>query len=47
MKRAQVLVCVFSYLTGAGILLQWILVWSGRFTVEESLPGYRTDFLSF
>lgn len=47
MKTSRSLVCVFSFLTGAGILLQWILVWAGRFPVEESVPGFRNYFLSF
>jgi hypothetical protein len=46
-KASRVLVCVLSFLTGAGILLQWILVWSSRFPVTESVPGFRTYFLSF
>lgn len=47
MKKSQTFVCVLSFLTGAGILLQWILIWSGRFPVEESVPGFRNYFLSF
>lgn len=47
MKTSRSLVCVLSFLTGAGILLQWILVWVGRFPVEESVPGFRNYFLSF
>jgi hypothetical protein len=46
-KASRVLVCVLSFLTGAGILIQWILVWSGRFPVTESVPGFRNYFLSF
>jgi len=33
--------------TGAGILLQWLLVWVGLFPVVESTPGFRNYFLSF
>jgi hypothetical protein len=47
MKTSRALVCVLSFLTGAGILFQWVLVWSGRFPVEESVPGFRNYFLSF
>ena len=47
MKTSRSLVGVLSFLTGAGILLQWIFVWSGRFPVEESVPGFRNYFLSF
>lgn len=47
MKASRILICVLSFLTGAGILLQWILVWSGRFPVTESVPGFRNYFLSF
>jgi hypothetical protein len=46
-KASRILICVLSFLTGAGILLQWILVWSGRFSVTESVPGFRNYFLSF
>jgi len=46
-KASRKLICVLSFLTGAGILLQWILVWSGRFPVNESAPGFRNYFLSF
>jgi len=46
-KASRILICVLSFLTGAGILLQWILVWSGRFPVTESVPGFRNYFLSF
>ena len=47
MKTSQVVTCVLSFLTGGGILLQWILVWSGKFPVDESVPGFRNYFLSF
>ena len=47
MKASQVLLCVLALLTGAGILLQWILVWTGSFPVAESVPGFRNYFLSF
>jgi hypothetical protein len=46
-KGSRAWVCVLSFLTGAGILLQWIMVWSGRFPVTESVPGFRNYFLSF
>ena len=46
-KPSVVLLCVLSFLTGAGILLQWLMVWSGRFPVAESVPGFRHYFLSF
>jgi len=36
-----------SAITGAGILLQWLLVWVGLFPVVESTPGFRNYFLSF
>jgi len=45
--KASRVVAVLSALTGAGILLQWILVWSGAFPVVESTPGFRYYFLSF
>ena len=47
MKTSQVVTCVLSFLTGGGILLQWIFVWIGKFPVEESVPGFRNYFLSF
>jgi hypothetical protein len=47
MKMLRIVIYVLSFLTGAGILLQWILIWSGRFPVEESVPGFRNYFLSF
>ena len=47
MKTSQVVTCVLSFLTGGGILLQWIFVWVGKFPVEESVPGFRNYFLSF
>src|SRR5512138_3098802 len=47
MRTSRVLVGVLSLLTGAGILLQWVLVWSGNFAVEDSVPGFRSYFLSF
>ena len=47
MRASRVFVCVLSFLTGAGILLQWILVWSGKFPVVDSVPGFRNYFLSF
>lgn len=47
MRKSKVLVGVVSFLTGAGILLQWIMVWTGRFPVVESVPGFRNYFLSF
>jgi hypothetical protein len=47
MKKSRVFLWVLSFLTGAGILLQWILVWTGNFPVEESVPGFRNYFLSF
>jgi hypothetical protein len=46
-KASRVWVCVLSYLTGAGILLQWILVWSGLFPVADNVPGFRNYFISF
>jgi hypothetical protein len=46
-RSPRILVCILSFLTGAGILFQWILVWSGRFPVTESVPGFRNYFLSF
>ncbi len=47
MKTSQIVICVLSFLTGAGILLQWIFVWLGIFPVDESVPGFRNYFLSF
>jgi hypothetical protein len=47
MQARRRVLLVFSSLTGAGILLQWILVWVGAFPVEETIPGYRDYFLSF
>lgn len=38
---------LLSFPTGAGILLQWILVWSGMFPIVESVPGFRNYFFSF
>jgi hypothetical protein len=47
MKESRVFLSVLSFLTGVGILFQWILVWTGYFPVEESVPGFRNYFLSF
>ena len=47
MRSSRVVVCVLSFLTGAGIIVQWILVYSGLFPVTESVPGFRNYFLSF
>ena len=47
MKASRTITCVLSFLTGAGILVQWMLVWSGQFLVDESVPGFRNYFLSF
>jgi hypothetical protein len=47
MKPLRLIACIMSFLTGAGILLQWLLVWSGRFPVADSVPGFRNYFLSF
>ena len=47
MRASRVVVCVLSFLTGVGILVQWILVYSGLFPVTESVPGFRNYFLSF
>jgi hypothetical protein len=47
MKTSQITTCALSIITGLGILLQWILVWTGIFLVEESVPGFRNYFLSF
>ena len=47
MPTQRKVLLVLSALTGAGILLQWILVWAGAFPVEETIPGYRDYFLSF
>ncbi|MDO8963620.1 MAG: hypothetical protein Q7W30_03915 [Coriobacteriia bacterium] len=47
MKASKAWVCFLSLATGSGILLQWILVWTGAFPVADSVPGFRTYFLSF
>jgi hypothetical protein len=47
MKTSRVVTYVLSFLTGGGILLQWIFVWFGKFPVDESVPGFRNYFLSF
>ena len=47
MKTSRVVTCILSFLTGGGILLQWIFVWFGKFSVDESVPGFRNYFLSF
>ncbi len=47
MRTSRAFTCILSFLTGAGILLQWIFVWSGNFSVDESVPGFRNYFLSF
>ena len=47
MKTSQAVTSALSFLTGGGILLQWILVWSGQFPIDESVPGFRSYFLSF
>jgi hypothetical protein len=46
-RSSRAWVCFLSLATGSGILLQWILVWSGAFPVAESVPGFRNYFLSF
>lgn len=35
------------YFTAAGIIAYWIAVFSGTFTVDELVPGYRNWFMSF
>ena len=47
MKATQKTSCTLSILTGSGILFQWILVWVGIISVDESIPGFRNYFLSF
>jgi hypothetical protein len=47
MKTSRVVTCILGFLTGGGILLQWIFVWSGKFPINESVPGFRNYFLSF
>ncbi len=47
MKASRIIACVLSFLTATGILLQWVLVWSGKFPVTESVPGFRNYFYSF
>ena len=47
MKTSRLVVCLLSFLTGGGILLQWVFVWIGKFPVNESVPGFRNYFLSF
>lgn len=47
MRTSQWLFCLLSFLTGFGILLQWILVLYNIFPVEEKISGYRNYFLSF
>jgi hypothetical protein len=46
-RASRGVVCALSFLTGAGILVEWILVFSGLFPVPESVPGFRNYFLSF
>jgi hypothetical protein len=47
MKASQVVVCILSFLTGIGILIQWILVWTGTLPVSDSVPGFQNYFFSF
>jgi hypothetical protein len=47
MKTSRVVACGLSFLTGGGILLQWVFVWSGKFPIDETVPGFRNYFLSF
>ena len=47
MKTSRVVTCVLSFLTGGGILLLWVFIWSGKFPIDESVPGFRNYFLSF
>ena len=47
MRASRAVVCVLSFLTGAGIIVQWSLVYSGLLPVTESVPGFRNYFLSF
>jgi hypothetical protein len=46
-KASSIAMCVLSFLTGTGILLEWTLIWFGLFPVIESVPGFRNYFLSF
>lgn len=45
--RAPRTAAALSAVTGVGVLLQWILVWSGAFPINESVPGFRNYFVSF
>lgn len=47
MRSSRAWICFLSLATGSGIILQWILVWSGAFPVSESVPGFRNYFLCF
>ena len=47
MKPSSIIICILSYLTGLGILLQWILLWTDIFLVEEKIPGFQNYFMSF
>lgn len=38
---------IICFITGISIFLQWVLVWTGVFTVNESVPGYTFYFYAF
>lgn len=35
------------FLTGISIAFQWIMVWTGLFPLEDTVPGYSSYFLAF
>jgi len=47
MANAKSLIGALCFITGLSILLQWILVWTGHFPVNESVPGYANYFNAF
>lgn len=46
MKNRQLLINI-NALTAIGIVIYWLLVFSGLFPVEELVPGYTDWFMSF
>lgn len=47
MNTPRKFVCGLCFLTGLGILFQWVLVWIGAYPVEETVPGYTNYFMAF
>jgi len=45
--KSKKLAAFLLLLTAVGILIYWVLVFSGVFPVSEIIPGYKNWFMSF